>query len=487
MKIRFCKAVGLLVEVICLTLTAMSARATTMPVVNNGFEAGTLTGWSVVASGGYGSGVTVVNNVADQSSQYPNFHNPLPGTASGTYYAAVTGYDGNPAEVMYQDVSTNGQGNPPLQPNTTYTLTIAIGEGIYSRPNNGYIALVNGTNPSGTVLATAQISTLGYGNYANNFKDLTVTFTTGPSVSGDLTIEVATNYGYSTASFIAVDNVRLTSVAQGPYAVAVANPGFETGSISGWSTVASGGYGSGATVVNNVTNQTATYPNYANPLPGTAAGTYYATVVGYDGNPAEVLYQDVTANGLGNGPLQPNTTYSLIVSMGIGKFSTLNNATVSLINGTNPSGMVLASAAVSSLGMSNYMGKFRDLLVTFTTGPTASGDLTIAISTNHGYPSTAFISVDNVRLTAAPLVTETLGGGTIASPASGPQPAYGIGGSGFTLVKNWHFGTNGTIKNNTDLNANFQFHEPVWHDCELELRRGDRGAGQRRCAFGPTV
>ena len=54
---------------------------------------------------------------------------------------------------------------------------------------------------------------------------------------------------------------------------------------------------------------------------------------------------------------------------------------------------------------------------------------------------------------------ETLGGGTIASPAVGPAPSYGIGGPGMVLVKNWHFGTDGTIKNQADMNANFQYHD----------------------------
>jgi len=451
----------LLLVQMCLCLLALAARAGNVAVVNASFETGDLTGWSTVASGGYSSGAWVMDNVADQSNQYPNFSNPLPGTAAGTHYADVKGYDGNTAEILYQDVTANGQGNLALQPNTTYTLTIAVGVGRYSFPNNGYIALVNGNSPTGTVLATAQMSTLGFGNYANNFKDLTVTFTTGPTASGDLIIEVVTPYGYPGHGAATVDNVRLTSQAMGPYSIAVANGGFESGTTSGWTVVASGGYGSGAGVVNNVTNQTATYPNFGNPLPGTAEGTYYATVTGYEGNPAEVIYQDVTTNGLGNGPLQPNTTYTLLVSIGVGKYSSsVNNAFVSLINGTNSSGTVLATTTVSTLGMGAYMGKFRDLMLTFTTGPTVSGDLTIAIGTQHGYPSTGFIGVDNVRLNAAPpLGGETVGGGTIASPAVGPQPAYGIGGSGFTLVKNWHFGTNGTIKNNTDLATNFQFHD----------------------------
>ncbi len=54
---------------------------------------------------------------------------------------------------------------------------------------------------------------------------------------------------------------------------------------------------------------------------------------------------------------------------------------------------------------------------------------------------------------------ETIGGGTIASPAVGPQPSFGVGGTGFTLVKNWHFGTDGTITGTADLDANFQYHD----------------------------
>ena len=54
---------------------------------------------------------------------------------------------------------------------------------------------------------------------------------------------------------------------------------------------------------------------------------------------------------------------------------------------------------------------------------------------------------------------ETVGGGTVAAPAVGPAPAYGLGGPGMVLVKNWHFGTSGTIKNYADMNANFYYHD----------------------------
>ena len=51
----------------------------------------------------------------------------------------------------------------------------------------------------------------------------------------------------------------------------------------------------------------------------------------------------------------------------------------------------------------------------------------------------------------------TIGGGTVASPANGPAPAYGIGGAGMVLVKNWDFGANGTIRTMADMDAEFQY------------------------------
>ena len=59
---------------------------------------------------------------------------------------------------------------------------------------------------------------------------------------------------------------------------------------------------------------------------------------------------------------------------------------------------------------------------------------------------------------------ETIGGGTVTSPAQGPPPAtplstLGLAGDNLVLVKNWHFGTDGTITNQADLNANFQYHD----------------------------
>ena len=62
-------------------------------------------------------------------------------------------------------------------------------------------------------------------------------------------------------------------------------------------------------------------------------------------------------------------------------------------------------------------------------------------------------------LTPQARAQETIGGGTVADPAVGPKPSFGIGGPGMVLVKNWHFGADGTIKNYADMSANFLYHD----------------------------
>ena len=61
---------------------------------------------------------------------------------------------------------------------------MAIGIGKYSYRNLGYIQLANGTNPGGTVLARADVSSLNMANFAGTFQDPTLSFTTGATISG---------------------------------------------------------------------------------------------------------------------------------------------------------------------------------------------------------------------------------------------------------------------------------------------------------------
>jgi hypothetical protein len=56
---------------------------------------------------------------------------------------------------------------------------------------------------------------------------------------------------------------------------------------------------------------------------------------------------------------------------------------------------------------------------------------------------------------------QTIGVGDIGRPAVGPGPSEAgkIGGASFVLVKNWDFGTSGTIKDTNLLISEFQFHD----------------------------
>jgi hypothetical protein len=121
----------------------------------------------------------------------------------GTHFFALNEGPNDPTGGIYQDVGA-------LLPNTTYTLTVAIGNSPsapvsgQSTWSPGIISLINGTNNGGLVLAR----TNGLPATAGTWQDYSVTFITGPSVSGDLIVELAVA-GAPTyqATF---DNVRLT-------------------------------------------------------------------------------------------------------------------------------------------------------------------------------------------------------------------------------------------------------------------------------------
>jgi len=102
-----------------------------------------------------------------------------------------------------------------------------------------------------------------------------------------------------------------------------------------------------------------------------------------------------------------------------------------------------------------YSGTGGTMAYTSTTSKMGTGS-----TSNYFNGTLDDVSVYNNALSGVDVgATPTVGGGTLASPAVGPPPTYGIGGSGFTLIKNWDFGTNGTIKNITDMDTNFMYHD----------------------------
>lgn len=104
-----------------------------------------------------------------------------------------------------------------LQADTKYTLTVAVGQSLTGDTGVGKIALINGTDPLGTLLTATNVdsSTLTAGSFA----DSSVVLTTGHNVSGPLTILLQGDSGTQ----LIFDNVRLdaTAAAAAPTALAI--------------------------------------------------------------------------------------------------------------------------------------------------------------------------------------------------------------------------------------------------------------------------
>ena len=182
--------------------TAVVISSTNIVTVNNfSFENGTTGSGNAVIPVAWNSFNN--NNFSTVSGSSYSVVNPLAPPAQGNEFFAINEGPSDPTGGIYQDVG-------PLLPNTTYTLTVAIGRRVdFPNPpgslgSPGIISLINGTNNTGIVLAT----TNGIPATADSWQDYTVSYITGASVSGDLVVELSVA-GASTyqANF---DNVQLT-------------------------------------------------------------------------------------------------------------------------------------------------------------------------------------------------------------------------------------------------------------------------------------
>jgi len=190
--------------VICLSF-GTTVMATPVPVPDFSFEdivtgpggnvggsAGVLLGtapnWN--SSGNAGNGVQSITN-GDDFFNAPTL--PAPGDGTNYFYGNIAL---GQSFYCWQNIA-------PLQPNTTYTLTIAVGETLEGFVGAGFIALVNGESPFQTILASTVVDTTNF--TAGTFADSTVTYTTGAQVSGNLTILMEGTNGQQ----LVFDNVRL--------------------------------------------------------------------------------------------------------------------------------------------------------------------------------------------------------------------------------------------------------------------------------------
>jgi len=209
------------------------AQATPVTVTNFSFETPTVAGDStyVLAPGasgafnGWGFNKTTGSGFQDFGIENPGSQEYTGAAGTGT----PSGADGTNVAFLNQSIVggiTNiFQDVGSLQANTQYTLTIAVGQRLDRTNGSVTIALFNTAagsglsgNPFTDVTSTLLNSTAGVSSVAGSFQDFSVAFTTGASVTGDLTIG-AQYTGDGTAQG-SLDDVRLDATL-----VAIPEPG----------------------------------------------------------------------------------------------------------------------------------------------------------------------------------------------------------------------------------------------------------------------
>ncbi|HEY1788634.1 MAG TPA: fibronectin type III domain-containing protein [Verrucomicrobiae bacterium] len=196
------------------------------------------------------------------------------------------------------------------------------------------------------------------------------------------------------------------------------------------------------------------YTIYA-PLASPANGNQYCYVNMFNSSVTGGIYQDV-------GTLQANTIYTLTVAIGSRHDRINSHGMISLINGANNTGTVLASGG----GLPAIQNSWQNYFATFTNGASASGDLTIALSVL-GNSSTIQADFDNVRLVTTPVLPKLpklavpgVSGGNLILAGIGGTP-----GAGYTwltttsLLAPIHWTTNSI--GNLDTNGNFSNSMPI--------------------------
>lgn len=129
-----------------------------------------------------------------------------PSGADGTNVVFLNQNNSGKTVSIFQDVGT-------LQADTTYTLTVAIGQRLDRVNGSLQIGLLNGASGASDIFLTGTLlnSTTGVSSVSGMFQDFTVTFTTGSSVSNDLYVGARyTGDGKVQAS---LDNFRLDATA----------------------------------------------------------------------------------------------------------------------------------------------------------------------------------------------------------------------------------------------------------------------------------
>lgn len=203
---------------------SVAASAASVTINNYSFETPTIVADGTSVNSGAGTGVfNSWNYTVTNGASFEDFgiENPAAtaytgaattGTPSGAYGVNVAYLNQNNSGLtasIFQDVGL-------LAANTTYTLTIAIGQRLDRVNGSLQIGLLNGVAGATNIWSTGTLlnSTTGVSSIAGTFQDFQVVFTTGSSVSGDLYVgALYTADGKVQASF---DNVRLDATSAIP-------------------------------------------------------------------------------------------------------------------------------------------------------------------------------------------------------------------------------------------------------------------------------
>jgi hypothetical protein len=214
---------------LALVLASSAARATSVTLANPSFEtptiasdgsfvtapsaSGTFNGWGFLETTNGGNSFLDFGIENPSAAEYNGAANGgTPSGADGTDVAFLNNNNTGGITEIYQDAGI-------LAANTTYTLTIAVGQRLDRTNGSVLMALIDAASGSGDPFGTGTIlnSTTGVSSVAGTFQDFITTFTTGNSVSGDLYIG-AKYVGNGTVQ-ASLDNVRLTAVVPEPSSV----------------------------------------------------------------------------------------------------------------------------------------------------------------------------------------------------------------------------------------------------------------------------
>lgn len=187
------------------TSVSLSADGNT---TNSGKGNGTFNGWNFsIPNSGTFADFGIEN---PGSGEYTGASGSgTPSGANGTNVAYLNQSNSGLSTSIFQDVGL-------LQANTTYTLTIAIGQRFDRVNGSVQIGLLNGASGATDIWTAGTLlnSTTGVSSVAGTFQDFQVTFTTGASVSNDLYI--AARYIGDGKIQASLDNVRLDATAAVP-------------------------------------------------------------------------------------------------------------------------------------------------------------------------------------------------------------------------------------------------------------------------------